>query len=303
MSETKTTYPMEIQIYEKRIGLLKWNFESLNAALDESLAKYRGVVYTDDQINLAKKDRALLNSFRKSINDRKIQLKKEFCEPYDEFAEQVKVLTQKVDSAAAEIDAQIKAFEEKEKAEKKKRIEEYWFDIKPDKNLVDLEQVWDQKWLNKSVKDSEWQKALDQRAAKIHDDLHAIAVSTIGDTAKMDFCIGEYIKTLDLGAAYVAWENKLQQEARQAELSAKLRAEQERREQEHAELEMARKQAENAPVEPQPAEAKTAVTIYARDMHIEGTYEQLMALTIFMKEHGIKFITDKTTKRQWEEYR
>lgn len=88
-----TNQNMQMEIYEKRIGDLQWNFDELNKALDQRLEIYKSLVYSADQITEAKKDRAALNSLNKQINDRRIELKKEFCEPYDIFAAQVKQLT------------------------------------------------------------------------------------------------------------------------------------------------------------------------------------------------------------------
>ena len=303
MSENNAATPMEIQIYEKRIGLLKWNFEELNKALDANLAKYKGVVYSADQIVLAKKDRAALNGFKKAVNDRKIQLKKEFCAPYDEFADQVKQLIGKVDEVSSEIDAQVKAFEEAEKEAKRKEMEQFWFDIKPDKELIPFEQIFDEKWLNKSVSTKQWQQALTDIATKVRDELHMIAVDTISDNAKMQWMISEYLRTLDYKGTRDAWDRKVEQEARQAELEARLKEQQAIREAELAEQKKRLQEAQNAPQEAVPESAVEQFeteTIYVRDFHVELTRNQMIALDRFLKENGIRITVNQETKSSYE---
>ena len=296
MSENNAATPMEIQIYEKRIGLLKWNFEELNKALDANLAKYKGVVYSADQIVLAKKDRAALNGFKKAVNDRKTQLKKEFCAPYDEFADQVKQLIGKVDEVSSEIDAQVKAFEEAEKEAKRKEMERFWFDIKPDKELIPFEQIFDQKWLNKTVSTKQWQQALTDIAAKVRDELHMIAVDTISDNAKMQWMIKEYLRTLDYKGTRDAWDRKVEQEARQAELEARLKEQQAIREAELAEQKKRLQEAQNVPQE----DVMETETIYVRDFHVELTRDQMIALDRFLKENGIRITVNQETKSSYE---
>lgn len=299
MSENNAVLPMEIQIYEKRIGLLKWNFEELNAALDANLQKYKGLVYTADQIVQAKKDRARMNGFKKAVNDRKIEIKKEFCEPYDQFAEQVKQLLSKVDEVSNEIDVQVKAFEESEKAAKRDKMEKFWFDIKPDKGLIDFEQVFDPKWLNKTCTDKQWQQALTDIAAKVRDDLHMIAVDTTSNQEQMQFMISEYLRTLDYKKTRDAWDAKLAQDARQAELEARLREQQAMREAELAERKKLAEEAEKASQEVI-AETFETETIYVRDFHVELTYAQMIALDKFLKENGIRITVNQETKSSYE---
>lgn len=274
MSE-KAEKPLTIEIYEKRIGMLDWNFEELNRGLDERLKSYTDVQYTDDQIQLAKKDRANLNGFKKAVNDRKIELKKEFCEPYDNFADQVKQLIGKVDKAVQGIDQQIKAYEQREKDEKKNRIISWWKTNGPKLYAVDLEQVFDPKYLNKSCSDSTWQKELAERAEQIDRDLDTI-LKYVSDTKKYEFCSMTYLKTLDLGQTMAAWERHKEETARAEEL-AKRREE---------ELQAA---AEEAAEIPQVQNDHPAVRIYTRTMRVQGTREQIIILADFMKKNGIKF--------------
>lgn len=280
--------PLEVQIYEKQIGLLSWNFEELNKALDARLQKYKNLQYTDDQIDLAKKDRANLNALKKAINDRKIELKKEFCEPYDDFAAQVKQLTAKIEEAAAGIDTQVKAHEQKEKDDKKAKITAWWDENGAKMYKIPVDSVFDEKFLLKGCKDPVWQKTLQDKAAQIDRDLDTI--SRFPHAEQLNFCVTEYLKHLDLGQTLAAWEEKKEADRQAAELKERMEKERQEREakckayEEQCAAERAQREAEAA------QECKTvAPQVYTRVMKVQGTREQIIALTDFMKANGIKF--------------
>lgn len=289
---TETNKPLGVEIYEKRIGLLSWNFEELNRGLDARLQKYKNLQYTDDQIDLAKKDRANLNNFKKAINDRKIELKKEFCEPYDDFAAQVKQLTAKIDEAVYGIDQQVKAYEQKEKDDKKARITTWWDENGAKLYKIPIDSVFDEKFLLKGCKDAAWQKALQEKAAQIDRDLDTI--SRFPDIDQLNFCVPEYLKRLDLGQTLSAWEEKKEADRQAAELKERMEKERQEREAQRRAYEEQRAAARAAePAKPQepaaPIEQTQEPKIFTRAMKVQGTREQIVALADFMKANGIKF--------------
>lgn len=299
MTEKNNDFTMEI--YEKTIGKLQWNFDSLNAALDSRLAAYKTLVYNDEQIGEAKKDRANLNKLKKVINDRRLELKKEFCEPYDVFAAQVKQLTAKIDEASGSIDEQVKAFEQKEKEDKKARIFEWWKENGAKAYKIPPESVFDEKFLNKSVSDTQWMKTLSDRAEEIDRDLTTI--SHFSDTEQLNFCVSKYLQTLDLSATLSAWEAKKEADRRASELRERMERERQEREARRREEEerLAAIQAQNRPTEAvyvpqshvtpeQPAPQQSAQPEqYVRTFTVRGTREQIIALGEFMKANGIAF--------------
>ena len=107
----------------KKMEAIKFNYEELKGGLQESLKKYQNLVYTSQNIKEAKDDRATLNALKKSLNDEKIKIKKEFEVPYKDFEDKIKELIELVDKPASEIDKQVKIFEEAEKAKKRESIE------------------------------------------------------------------------------------------------------------------------------------------------------------------------------------
>ena len=107
----------------QKMEAIKFNYEELKEGLINGLAKYDNIVYTEDTIKQAKEDRAKLNNLAKSLNSGKVNIKNEFMVPYTEFEGKIKELIGIVDERSSKIDAQVKAFEEKEK-EKKDKIED-----------------------------------------------------------------------------------------------------------------------------------------------------------------------------------
>lgn len=144
---------MQIEIYNPADGQalppVKWNYDELKQQLTEGLAAYKGRVYTDDTITQAKKDRAVLNKLATAIDDKRKDMKARYLQPYQDFEAQAKELAQMVKTQAAEIDAQVKAYEQHRKDEKLAKIKElYTAIIGKLANLVPYERLHESRWLN-----------------------------------------------------------------------------------------------------------------------------------------------------------
>ena len=106
--------------------IIEFNFEPLKAELASTLEKYQGMVVTVESVKDAKSTRADLNRFKKSLNDTRIAIGKEWSRPYDKFKTQVDELIAMVDEPASAIDSQIKAFDEIEQDEKRASIASFY---------------------------------------------------------------------------------------------------------------------------------------------------------------------------------
>ena len=113
---------MDFKIIEKQVGIVSFNYEECKAYLQEQLKQYDGLVVVEEELPKYKEIKAKLNNVAKAINDRKIEIKKEFMLPYTEFENQVKDLIGMIDTVNSKIDNQLKDFEEKRKADKKEEI-------------------------------------------------------------------------------------------------------------------------------------------------------------------------------------
>ena len=88
----------ELQVIVRQTpGVITWNYEDLRAALKAQMDEYKSIVYTDDNVDDARKDVAKLRALRKAVNDRKIEIKNNCLEPYKIIEAQAKELMGLID--------------------------------------------------------------------------------------------------------------------------------------------------------------------------------------------------------------
>lgn len=129
--------------------VIEFNFDELKQEITERASAYMNLVYTENQIQDAKKDRAALNKFVKALSDERIKVKKECMKPYEDFEAKIKELDGIVSKAIKNIDDQLKSYEEHEKAEKLEKVKELWESIEHPAEMQ-FEHVFKEKFLNKS---------------------------------------------------------------------------------------------------------------------------------------------------------
>lgn len=205
---------------------IKWNKEELESAVRAKIAAYENIVYTDDNIRQAKTDRAELNKLTKAIEDRRKMVKRKINEPYDLFEKELKEITALIAKQAGIIDAQVRAFEDQQKEEKRKRIEEAYREAIGDlADVLPFERVFDQRYLNQTFKLQQAQEEVKSRVQTVRTGLETI--DSLDSKYKLN-AKDVYIRTLDLGKALA--ENK-----RLLDLEEKLEAEKRRKAEEEAE--------------------------------------------------------------------
>lgn len=234
---------------------IQWNKEELEAAVRAKIAGYENVVYTEENIKAAKNDRAELNKLIKAIEERRKQVKNIINKPYAVFEEELKEITALINEPVALIDKQVKAFEEKQKEEKKAAIKATY-----DENIGDLaevlpfEKIFDSRYLNQTYKLATAQKEIVDKIDTVKTDLETI--DSLDSKYKLN-AKDVYIKTLDLSKALA--ENK-----RLADLEEKLEADKRRKAEEEAgrkrqeEIRKQKEAEEQAKREAEEAERKVA---------------------------------------------
>lgn len=292
MTEMKNELELRI---DQQVGLLNWNFDELNRQLDEQLKKYQGLQFSDAEMAEAKKTKAMLNHIAKEINDRKISVKKQFCAPYDAFAEQAKQLIAKINDCSKDIDDQVKAFEKKKDDEKRAAIEAYWKDNGPTSLKINLDQVWNEKWLNTTYSEVQWQDDIDQIAKQVEKDTDLIVKMP---TDQMNFMAEDYRKTLDLGASLANWQRHLDDLQEIEELKQKAAAEAEARQKALEERQAKIEQYKVRDVDASPVqENKAPIEEYWAVMEVSGTKEQMMEMTDQIHRIGLKMHVQNKGKR------
>lgn len=230
---------------------IEWNREELERAVRAKVAEYEGIAYTEDTVKAAKKDRAELNNLLKAIGERRKKVKSIISKPYDDFEAELKEVTALIEKQSDEIDSQIKAFEEKQKKEKKRKIEEaYDGAIGELRAVLPFEKVFNQRFLNQTFKLEVAISEIQQKIEQVKTDLGTIE-SMCGKYALNAKDV--YVQTLDLSKA-------LAEEKRLKELEEKLEADRIRKEKEDeerrkAEAERKAAEAEKAAEEEQKREA------------------------------------------------
>ena len=178
---------------------IAWNKEEFEAKIEEATKDYADLAYTDDQIKQAKADRASLNKIKKAIEDRRKEVKRAVNAPYDTFEKEVKEVTAKLDSAIAQIDAQVKASEEKQKAEKKIQIESYFQSAVGDLiEKVRFDRIFEQSWLNSTASMASVKQTIDAKLETIRNGYRFF--EAMGDDEK-SVGLMAYEKNFDLGLA------------------------------------------------------------------------------------------------------
>lgn len=201
-------------------GFLKeisWNREEFKGLVEKLLANYKDTVYTDDQVDVMKKDRAVLNAAKKEISDRRIQVKKAVMAPYEKFEAEVKEISGEIDLVIGKIDDQVKRIENDKKAKKRQQMEDFFVGISDGLDPeITFERIFDQRYLNTTYALS---KCLFDIKAKV-DDIKAVLASI----EKMDaedriVAKSVYLKTLNEHAAMEEMyrQQKIRKEMQEAE--------------------------------------------------------------------------------------
>ena len=228
----------------KTIG---WNKEQIKTAVQSITEQYRGLAYTEEQLQEAKKDRAMLNAMKKDISDRRIQVKKALLEPYDVFESEVKEVVALIDEPIEMIGKQIEAYEDKVREEKNTALAQFFSEnIGELSEVVSYYRIFNPKWLNKTASLSSCKAEIQKIIDDINTDLAAISSSV--DEKYQVFAKDYYLQHgFNLSKA-LGEANRIQEMDKKAEADRKAREEAERQREE------ARKEAERAKEEARKAQ-------------------------------------------------
>lgn len=219
---------MELKIYSPTAdGFVKeitWNHEEIKKEVAKKVSYYKNLVYTDDQITDAKKDRAKLNKFVHALEDKRKEIKKQCLAPYEEFERQMKEIIQIVNEPIRMIDSQVKEYDQKKKDEKADKIKEIFAEIgfQP---FVKFESIFNAKWLNSSVSLKKIREEMEEFKYKVGND-----VAAVNALPEFSFeALEVYKATLDVSKAIQEGHRLADIQRRKAEHEAKRKAEEEAR--------------------------------------------------------------------------
>ena len=280
---------------EQKNGVIGFNFEEIKEKLNSELEIYKNMIFTEDSKAEAKKTIASLRKLKKSVNDKKLEVKKSFMIPYTNFEDQVKELDKLIDEPIIFINNQVEEFERRRVEEKKSLISEIYTEIMAEhgeaSGYLPLQRIYDSKWENATTTKKAITEAIAERVDHVEKDLGIIR------SMKSEFedkGIEKYKATLELSDAIEImnqYQKQKEEILRRQEEEAKRKAEEEARKASEVssaidtpmqESPVAQTAPEEKFIEPKPVNDSIVYEIIADPF-------QIVLMEAFMRENGITF--------------
>ena len=154
-----------------------WDFSALKAELQAYLADYEGLVYTDETVKDAKKDRTVLNKAKKLVEDARKAYKARCLEPYEAMEPKIKELTDLIEERRRIIDEIVKDYENRQKEAKEMEVRTYYDRVSgslgADAGQL-YQKIFDPKWTNASTTQAKYREAVQLAVASAARDLESI---------------------------------------------------------------------------------------------------------------------------------
>ena len=278
---------------EQKNGVIGFNFEEIKEKLNSELEVYKNMIFTEDSKTEAKKTIASLRKLKKSVNDKKLEVKKSFMIPYTNFEAQVKELDKLIDEPINFINEQVEEFERRRVEEKKSLISEIYTEIMAEheeaSGYLPLQRIYDSKWENATTTKKAITDAITERVDHVEKDLSIIHSM---ESEFEDKGIAKYKATLELSDAIEVmnqYQKQKEEILRRQEEEAKRKAEEEARKASEnvSEPDIAMQEApvtDNVPkekfVEPKPANNVVTYEVVADPFQIVQLEAQMRSLDI-----------------------
>nr|WP_303098130.1 DUF1351 domain-containing protein [Roseburia inulinivorans] len=218
---------------EQKNGVIGFNFEEIKEKLNSELEIYKNMIFTEESKTEAKKTIASLRKLKKSVNDKKLEVKKSFMIPYTNFEAQVKELDNLIDEPINFINNQVEEFERKRVEEKKALISEIYTEIMAEheeaSGYLPLQRIYDSKWENATTTKKAITETITERVYHVEKDLGIIRSM---ESEFEDKGIEKYKTTLELSDAIEVmnqYQKQKEEILRRQEEEAKRKAEEEAR--------------------------------------------------------------------------
>ena len=250
---------------------------------------------TESDIASMKSNCASLRSGKKTIEEERKRIKKEYLKPLDEFEAKVKPITVEIDKAIDMYKSKLDEYEAIRCETKRKEITEWWNAHRNPMMKPDISIVWDDRYLNKTGIGESWQKDLQSKIEKIDADLSVIG-SMNSNMDQLNFVSARYSEHLDLSRAISEWNEHVEALRRTEELRARAEAERQAREKalsERLELDNHKNEEvigieENVRQAQQNEPQEESNATYWAEFRIENaTLDQMKALTAFIKNNNM----------------
>lgn len=182
-------------VIKQKNGVIDFsNFEELKKQLSGYLEEYKSMSFTEERKAEAKSAMVDLRKLKKAVNDRKIEVKKQCMQPYDEFEVKTKELLTLIDEPILLIDSQVQAFEKKRIAERKQIIQEIYVEKSGDlAEYATLSSVYSDKWENSSTSKKKIEEELEQAFLGVRMDVESLKLMRVNQDI-VQYALEQYKK-------------------------------------------------------------------------------------------------------------
>lgn len=179
-------------------GKVYTNASELLPEIQNGLKHYNYVV-DEDNYKKAKTDRAALNNLVKLVSDKRKQVENDVFAQWIQDKKDIMAVEKTIKAASDKLGDGINEVDNAEKELKRNQIKELWTNMTNDKYPFDL--VFEERYLNKSVKPKEIEQSLNNKFLKAEEQLSFIEASLPEDELQAEQVIQLFCKTLDLSKA------------------------------------------------------------------------------------------------------
>lgn len=272
-------FNLEVRAQE---GKVYTNASDLLPAIQEGLKAYDYIV-DENNYKQAKSDRTTLNNLVKIVSDKRKQVENDVFAQWLQDKKDIMAVEKTIKAASDKLGNGINDIDNAEKELKKNQIKELWLNMTNNKYPFEL--VFEERYLNKSVKPKEIEESLNNKFLKAEEQLSFIEASLPDDELQAEQVIQLFCKTLDLSKAT---ERINEIKEAKAKLQEKVNAQIEQSKQAQA---MNQTTIPQSRLEAHESPSQTQVRRYCV-FRFEGSMEELQAfnpiLNQFIREHNVK---------------
>ena len=252
---------MELKIIKFDNSIIEINFEELKQQLKDRISIYDNLELNEDNIKVINDSKRDLKKLFDAVEIKRKELKKALAEPYNQLEAKIKELETLINEPLNKADSFLKEIEERRKENKKKEIEEYFKKVN-NNEYIKFEDIFTSDMLNKTKTMKEIKSIIDSFVKKVENDL-----LVIGENVSLK---SYYLQNnFDLNKTLL--EQKRQEEIAKPKPEVKVQP-----------------KVEQAP-QPQPQPQPVVQPHYKISFTIEGTKEELLKVSEFLKNNKIKY--------------
>lgn len=263
-------------------GKVYTNASDLLPEIQNGLKHYDYIV-DENNYKQAKSDRTALNNLVKIVSDKRKQVENDVFAQWLQDKKDIMQVEKTIKEASDKLGAGINDIDNAEKELKKNQIKELWLNMTNNKYPFEL--VFEERYLNKSVKPKEIEESLNNKFLKAEEQLSFIEASLPEDELQAEQVIQLFCKTLDLSKAT---ERINEIKEAKAKLQEKVNAQIEQSKQAQA---MNQTTIPQSQLEAHESQSQTQVRRYCV-FRFEGSMSELQdfnpILNKFMREHNVK---------------